>query len=627
MWNRTVLVFAAGLTLNAAACASSSSSAEPTAAPERSTDNPADVDLYAFFDQVFQRRIERSPMFAARLGIKQNYDQWDDISDARSQEDHALFLADLEKLRAFDYDALSDDAKLSYRLFEYETQRRIDGFEWRFHNYPVNQMWGPHTGVPAFLINYHRVDSVEDAEAYVARLEGVRAYFAQVGVGLETRRARGIIAPKFVFERVLDACRNVISGRPFDADATEDSTLLADFQAKLDALDGVTPEKRAELTTAARNALVKSVGTAYELLMGELTELQDVATTDDGAWKLPRGDEFYARALEWTTTTELGADEIHALGLAEVDRIHDEMRAIMDTVGFEGDLNAFFEFMRSDPQFYYPNTDEGRARYLAEATQLIETMKGRLPELFVTLPKNEIVVKRVEPFREKTAGKAFYNRGAPDGSRPGYYYANLYDMSQMPIYQMEALAYHEGIPGHHMQIAIAQELNDVPAFRRYARYTAYTEGWGLYSELVPKELGFYADPYSDFGRLAMELWRACRLVVDTGIHHKRWTRERAIEYLVENTPNPEGDAIKAIERYIVMPSQATAYKVGMLKILELRERAKLELGDNFSLREFHDRVLTSGPLPLSILEERIDTWIASRRTRSRASGEQHIVNG
>jgi len=243
---------------------------------------------------------------------------------------------------------------------------------------------------------------------------------------------------------------------------------------------------------------------------------------------------------------------------------------------------------------------------------MIDTMRDRLPEMFNTFPKADLVVKAVEPFREKGAGKAFYNRPAADGSRPGTYYANLYRMSAMPTYQMEALAYHEGIPGHHMQLAIAQELEGIPEFRKNGRVTAYTEGWGLYSEFLPKELGFYEDPYSDFGRLAMELWRAARLVVDTGLHDKKWTRQEATQYLIDNTPNPESDCIKAIDRYIVMPGQATAYKIGMLKILELRERAKTALGEAFTLGEYHDVVLRDGPLPLAILEEKVDAWIASK---------------
>jgi uncharacterized protein (DUF885 family) len=290
------------------------------------------------------------------------------------------------------------------------------------------------------------------------------------------------------------------------------------------------------------------------------------------------------------------------------------MQAIMTQVGFEGSLAEFFEFMRTDPRFYKPETPEGKAEYLAEAEAAIETMKGDLPKLFNTFPKADMIVKAVEPFREKSAGKAFYSRPAPDGSRPGVYYANLYSMADMPTYQLEALAFHEGIPGHHMQIAIAQELVGIPSFRKYGGYTAYSEGWGLYSELVPKELGYYSDPYSDFGRLAMEIWRAARLVVDTGIHSKKWTREQAVQYLMDNTPNPQGDCEKAIDRYIVMPGQATAYKIGMLKIVELRERARTQLGDKFDIREFHDIVLRDGAVPLAVLEETVDAWLVGKKT-------------
>ena len=279
-------------------------------------------------------------------------------------------------------------------------------------------------------------------------------------------------------------------------------------------------------------------------------------------WKFPNGEAYFNNALKRTTTTELTAKEIHEIGLNEVARIHNEMREIKEKVGFKGDLQAFMAFMKSDKQFYLPETDEGKQKYLDDAVAMIDNMKSRLDELFIVKPKADLKVKRVESFREKAAGKAFYQQPAPDGSRPGIYYANLYDMSAMPTYQMEALAYHEGVPGHHMQIAIAQELEDMPKFRKFGGYTAYIEGWGLYSELVPKEMGLYEDPYSDFGRLAMELWRACRLVVDTGIHAMQWTRQEGIDYYVNNTPNATSDAVKMVERHIVMPSQATAYKIG-----------------------------------------------------------------
>ncbi|MDX1391996.1 MAG: DUF885 domain-containing protein, partial [Rheinheimera sp.] len=305
------------------------------------------------------------------------------------------------------------------------------------------------------------------------------------------------------------------------------------------------------------------------------------------------------------------AEYIHQLGLDEVARIHDEMRAIMTQTGFDGDLKAFFNFMQTDPQFYYPETEAGKAAYLAQATAVIDDMRTRLDQLFLVKPKADLIVKAVEPFREKSAGKAFYQRPSMDGSRPGIYYANLYRMSDMPKYELEALAYHEGIPGHHMQLAIAQELEGIPKFRRFGGYTAYNEGWGLYTELLPKEIGLYQDPYSDFGRLAMELWRACRLVVDTGIHAKKWTREQAIAYLLENTPNTPTAVEKAIERYIVMPSQATAYKIGMIKILELRQKAKTALGEKFDIRAFHSTLLKNGPVPLDVLELLVDEYIAS----------------
>ena len=312
------------------------------------------------------------------------------------------------------------------------------------------------------------------------------------------------------------------------------------------------------------------------------------------------------------TTPDMTADEVHKLGLAEVDRIHGEMRTIMQQVGFEGSLQDFFDFTRTDAQFFKPNTEEGKAEYLAEATAMIDTMREALPSVFNTFPRADLEVRAVEAFREKAAGKAFYQRPAPAGSRPGVYYANLYRMQDMPLYQMEALAYHEGIPGHHMQLAISQELQGIPKFRKFGGVTAYTEGWGLYSEFLPKEMGFYTDPMSDYGRLAMELWRAARLVVDTGLHDKKWTREEAIEYLLTNTPNPEGDCIKAIERYIVMPGQATAYKIGMNKIIDLREDARADLGEAFDIREFHDVVLKDGPVPLAVLEETISNWVASK---------------
>lgn len=564
------------------------------------------------FDDMYMEHVMRSPNWQSFLGMKDNQDKWSDIDDAEALASVELSKAQLAKVKADINPAhLDEQTQLSYRLFIERWQDDIDSLAWRDHAYPITQMRGTHTSVATMLINQHPISSVDDAQDYIARLNAIPKLFGQLQDILVKRADKGVITPKFTWPEMINASQNIISGAPFDDG--EASTIWADFNKKIAKLD-TDEDTKQQLLDDAKAALMNSVKPAYDSLIALMRELETRATDDDGAWKLPNGEAYYQHRLESITTTKLTAQEIHDIGLAEVARIHDEMRAIMKQVGFEGSLQEFFEFMRVDPQFYYPDTEEGRQRYLDEATALIDNMKGRLDELFYTKPKADLVVKAVEPFREKSAGKAFYQRPAPDGSRPGMYYANLYKMSSMPTYQMEALAYHEGIPGHHMQLAISQELDGLPRFRRFGSATAYTEGWGLYSEFVPKEMGLYEDPYSDFGRLAMELWRACRLVVDTGIHQLRWTRQEAIDYLVENTPNPVADAEKAIGRYIVWPGQATAYKIGMLKIIELREKARDALGEKFDIRGYHDVILRNGPLPLSMLEEEVDKWIAKQRT-------------
>jgi len=497
--------------------------------------------------------------------------------------------------------------KTSHGLYVQSLENTIADHKWRFHSYPVHQMRGLHSQIPAFLINQHSIANEKEARDYISRVQKSQKLLAQLIDNLKLREERGIIAPKFVFAHVLRDANNIISGAPFnDGDA---STVLADFTKKVNKL-ALDDAAKTALQKDLEEALINNLKPGYDAFITYITQLESKADTRDGVWKFPEGKAFFKNALKRTTTTDLTADEIHQIGLKEVARIHEEMRLIKNKVNFDGDLNSFMAFMRSDKQFYYPSTDEGKAQYLSEAVALIDDMKGRLDHLFLTKPKAELNVKAVETFREKSAGKAFYQRPAPDGSRPGIYYA----MEAMPTYQMAALAYHEGIPGHHMQFAINQELTGMPMFRKFGGYTAHTEGWGLYSELLPKEIGLYQDPYSDFGRLAMELWRACRLVVDTGIHTQQWTREQGIAYYVNNTPNAKSDAVKMVERHVVMPSQATAYKVGMLKILELREKAKVALGDNFDIREYHDVILKNGPVPLNVLEIFVDDYIASKKS-------------
>jgi uncharacterized protein (DUF885 family) len=568
----------------------------------------------AWLDARYAEDLERSPMAKTYRGIIDNdYDEWDDLSPRFQEETYRIGQRQLEEMRAtFDYDELDAQAQLSYRLFEYDKQREKAGHPYREHVYTFNQMFGAQSRVPAFLINQHRVSELSHAEAYIDRLEGVDEYLGQAMENARRRFVQDIYPPGFVYGHVVRDARNVIRGRPFQADAADNSPIFQDFLDKVADLD-VDAARRERLVARASRALQYHVLPAYEALIEEMEWQQQRADDRAGAWKLPDGDSYYTYRLEQSTTTGLSADEVHNLGLRETERIHGEMRAIMEEVGFEGSLQDFFEFTRTDERFFYPNTEAGRARYLEEARAIIDDMRGRLDGLFLRRPEADLIVKAVEPFRERSAGKAFYQRPASDGSRPGTYYVNLYDMADMPIYQMRALAYHEGVPGHHMQIAIAQELDDIPDFRRFGGHTAYVEGWGLYSEWVPKDLGLYQDPYEDFGRLAMELWRAGRLVVDTGLHAKRWTREQAIDWLSDNTPNPRGDVVKAIERYIVMPGQATAYKIGMLKIQSLRRRAEQRLGEAFDVREYHDVVLANGSVPLDILEDLVDEYTDAQR--------------
>ena len=567
------------------------------------------------FDEAYQELLERSPSELSRTGSKKFYDRWDDLSPTESKARRALTKkwAKMAKdtLRT---EALDAETKLSLTLFLYNAERDIAAGKFDDYDYPVNQMFGLHSEIPAFLINVHQVSSSWEAEAYIHRLERLPALFTQLNAGLKRREKKGIMPPRFVFDYVLSDVSNLLFGYPLTDDKAKKNPVFADFEKKVKALK-LSSQAESDLLERGSTAMRTGFAPAYQSLQKVLLEQRTRASDEDGAWKFPEGAAYYTHQLKSTTTTNMTADEIHQLGLDEVARIHGEMRKILKQVGFKGDLQAFFKFMKEDPRFTYPNDAAGKKAYLDKAVGVVDKMKVQLDKLFLTKPKADLKVKAVEAFREKSAGKAFYESPALDGSRPGIYYANLYDMKSMPTYQMEALAYHEGIPGHHMQLSIAQELQSLPRFRRLGGYTAYIEGWGLYSERLPKEYGFYKDPYSDFGRLAMELWRACRLVVDTGIHHKKWDRQKATAYYRDNTPNALTDCQKMVDRHIVMPGQATAYKVGMNEILRLREKAKSQLGSRFDIREFHDVVLTHGAVPLAILEQLVDEYVATKKAK------------
>ncbi|MCM3420928.1 DUF885 domain-containing protein [Sphingopyxis alaskensis] len=562
---------------------------------------PAGADLAQFFENYDAALLSLAPQSKAYRGIRDaDYGRWDDVSDEAAVARHKLQQASAAAMRAsFDPATLSAEEALSFELFNAAAARAERLFPYRNHDYIFDQMNGAQSQLPAFLINIHRVANVAEAEAYVSRIRGLGPLLDALSAQSAERAARGIQPPKWVYAYLISDIGNLLG---------PDNAVIEDITAKVGKL-GVSDAEKARLVAAAKAAWTESAGPAYARLLAEMKRQQAVAPTADGIWRLPDGKAYYEALLANYTTTDMTASQIHELGLAEVARIHGEMRAIMTKVGFKGSLQEFFVHLRTSPQFYHTT----REAYLADVDKYVKAMEARLPAFFNTLPKAPLVVKPVEAFREKSAGKAFYQSPSPDGSRPGTYYVNLYDLNDMSKTELEALAYHEGVPGHHLQRAVQTELTGLPPFRRFGGVTAYTEGWGLYSEELAKDMGFYTDPYSDFGRLGMELWRACRLVVDTGIHDKRWSREQAIQYLKDNTPNPQGDIEKAIERYIVYPGQATAYLIGKLKIMELRGRAQAALGERFDFRRFHDVVLESGPVPLDILERRVDAWIAAEK--------------
>lgn len=565
----------------------------------------ANAALAQFFNDYDQQELSFSPIGKAFRGIRdEDYGKWGDASDAAEvarYERGRKALSEMEE--RFDYASLNEADKLSYRLFQTRADRAKAAHQFRKNYYIFDQMNGVQSRLPALMINIHRVTKASDAEAYISRLEAVGSQLDILIAQSRERAEKGVIVPDWVFPYVINDSKNIITGAPFDNGS--DSPIFADLKKKVGRLDIPEAEKSALIAKGAA-ALTGSFGPGYEKLIAEMERQQSTAVDGDGVWRFKDGAAYYAERLKNYTTTDLTADEIHQIGLENVARIHGEMRKIMAKVGFEGTLKEFFVHLRTSDQYFHTSRED----YLAEANAKLDAMEKKLPEFFNTLPKAPFVIKPVEAFREKSAGKAFYQRPAADGSRPGTYYVNLYDLKGMSKTELEALAYHEALPGHHLQLAIQTELGDVPPFRKFGGITAYSEGWGLYTEELGKDMGFYTDPYSDFGRLGMELWRACRLVVDTGLHDKRWSREQAIAYLTENTPNPDSDIRKAIERYIVYPGQATAYMIGKLKILELRRRAQEALGTKFTMGDFHDVILKSGPVPLNIMEERVDAWIA-----------------
>ncbi len=600
-----------------AAC--SPQTGENTAAPAVETAAAEQTEterLNAWFNEQFEAELAFSPEGKTYLGMLDDleaYGQWNDPSEAAfraGQEREADRLRYMQE--NFSFDGLTADAQVSWRFAEFIAANNAQQGEFWDHGLTFTQFFGPQTGMATLLIGYHRIDNVDHAEAYLGRLSSLGSVLDVHTRQTDEQARAGILAPAFAYPIVIGAAQRFITGAPFD-DSGVDSPLLADFRGKVEALD-IDDEAKAALIERAITALTDGVAPAYHNLIGVMQAHAELAgDRNNGAWATPDGAEYYRSQLtNYTTRTDLTAADIHQTGLDEVARIHDEMRASMAQVGFEGSLQDFFNFVRTDPQFYYPNTDEGRAAYLADATTAVERMMEVAPDYFGQLPTADLEVRAVEEYRITTATGAFYEPGSLDGARPGAYYVNLADMAENPSYLLETLTYHEGAPGHHFQSSLAQGLESAPMFQRLTWYSAYGEGWALYAERLGKDMGFFTDPYQDFGRLSYEVFRAARLVVDTGIHDQRWSEDEAFAYMTENTPMPEADIRNEVRRYMVWPGQAVSYKVGMMTILELRQRAMDQLGDDFDWGEFHDVVLTHGSVPLTLLEELVDGYIADK---------------
>jgi len=572
------------------------------------------VRLNDWFDEQYVEQLDFSPQTKTRLGDKSDYDSLNDYSSAGSDEQLAWRRLSVAAMRSnFDYALLNEDGKLSYDMWIYSLDRAEAAVPFRQHGYIFGR-GGPHASLPNFLINYHRVDDASDMEAYLSRLGELDRVFGELLDRARSASRAGIRQPAFAYDFAMTEIDRVTSGVPFNTnDGSPNSPIWSDIQDKIEALvetDLISRDQAQEYIAQAQEILAGEVMSSYQEILAWLEQDKAFASeTSRGVWALPDGENYYNYRLAQMTTLAFTADEIHEIGLAEVGRLHLAMEKIKNAVAFEGSLQDFFIFMREDDRFYFPNSDEGRQDYLDLNNEYLDTITLKLPEFFGRLPKAQLEVRRVESFREQAGAAQHYASGTPDGSRPGVFYSHMSDMSTLPIFQLEDVAYHEGNPGHHMQISIQQELAGIPRFRTQYRTTAYTEGWGLYAEWLAKEMGAFEDPYSDFGRLSGELWRAIRLVVDTGIHAQHWGEERAVQYFIDNSAQALGAIRSEIQRYITAPGQATAYKIGMMKFQELRGNAESALENNFDIRAFHDAVLGAGALPMPMLESRVSSWV------------------
>ncbi len=556
-------------------------------------------DLY---EDCFDRTMELSPIYATFIGDNRYNDRLaNNIGPEHIAKTYALTRECLERLLVIGSDGLSGQDLLSFQIFQRNQEENLAGEKFPAELMPLNQFrsmanFFAQMGSGASL---HPFKTVKDYQDYLGRIDDFVIWMHQARDNMREGVKQGLVQPRVLMEKVVPQLATHV------VEDVEQSLFYRPIQNMPESFGD---EDRESLTTAYRDAIENKLIPVYSMMRDFVRDEYLSATTESVGMKdLPGGDEWYAYRVATTTTTDLSPQAIHEIGLAEVERIHGTMQAVMDEVGFEGTLTEFFEFLNSDPQFYFEERDQLIDGYRA----LREEVHAKALKVFDRLPKADYEIRAVEPFREKTSSGGSYMGASPDGSRPGVFYANAYDLKARPIWAMQSLFLHEAIPGHHFQGALTLEIEDMPRFRKFGGYTAYSEGWGLYAESLGKEIGMYEDPYQYFGALNAELWRAIRLVVDTGLHYKGWTRQQVLDFMYDNSAVKEVRAVAEAERYIAIPSQALAYKIGQLKISELRARAESALGDRFDVKAFHRQVLEDGPLPLSVLDAKIDRWIAS----------------
>lgn len=573
------------------------------------------LSISIFFERAFIQFMLEDPEAVSSLGVFEQlgYKGFDgmltDVSPAHERKLASMAREDLRTLHTYDRSGLSPSQQLSYDVLDWFLRDLVEGQRWLFYDYPVNQLFGIQSATPDFMVQIHPIGDRRDVHNYVARLRAFSRKFDQLLEGLRLRQSKRIVPPRFVIERVL------VEMRAFIAVPARENILYTNLRAKMARLSSLPAAERAQLLAEAQSAIESQVYPAYRRLIDFFEQLQPTVTDDYGVWKLPDGDRYYDHLIRSHTTQALDAEQVYNIGVAEVARIEKELDAILRSQGLpDGTIGARIAGLSAAARFHYSNDDAGRAACIADYQRYIDQMVRGLGPDFTSPPKLQIKVERVPRFKENTAPLAYADTGSLDGSRPGVFYVNLRDMRDIRKYQMRTLAYHEAVPGHQLQGVIAQRLIGVPTFRKVLPFTAYDEGWAVYAERLGWEMGFENDPLDDLGRLQAEMFRAVRLVVDTGIHRKRWTREQAIDYMREKTGMADSEVVSEIERYFVMPGQALAYKIGMLEILDLRSRAQATLGARFDIRQFHGVLLGSGSLPLGILERQVDAWIARQAT-------------